>query len=242
MKRFILFITATLILVANTLYLYPFPAKANAEEEFLRVITDETPFYSDEELNDFLFYLPYTYYVRTLSENAGVVHAEIEVSGAIIDGYVEKNLLYYDGLSVENPYPKVLLETSKNAVLYEDASLTSPTLYAFAGRTMKFLGRATFGNETIYYVSYNNHIGYVKESDVMPFSIENHPNPLTFIKTPEKPEENSDKKPQSESNAVFILRIVIIGALSLAGVVGLIVSLIKKPKDKPPFYEESESE
>ena len=217
------------------------PVRAAGGEIYLRVTDETTPFYSDAKAEDFLFFLPYTYYVKILSESGGIAHAEIGGKGIKLDGFVPIADLYDDGLYVEDPYPDITLTTVKSAVLYADLKLSAPIMYVFASRTLKYFGTVTGGDEVIYFVSYNDHLGYVKESDIAPFSIPQHPNPLTFVKEDPLPEPNASEERDTEITSV--LRIVIIGALLLAGVIGLAVSLSKKDKPKKAYYyDENETE
>ena len=216
-------------------------ARADGGESFLRVINETTPFYSDARTEEFLFFLPYTYYVKVLSENDGVTHAEIGGNGIKLDGFVPTDSLFNDGLSVENPYPEITLSTVKNTVLYADLNPSSTILYIFPSRNLKYFGAVTGGDEVLYFVSYNGHLGYVKESDLAPFTVPQHPNPLTFIKE-DPPQENilAEERP---SDVASILRLIVIGSLLLAGVIGLTVSIGKKNKPKKPYYyDENETE
>lgn len=232
---------ALALLILTAFPPYSVPARADGGDAFLRVIDETTPFYSDAETKDFLFYLPYTYYVRVLSENDGIAHAEIGGNGIKLDGFVPIDALFDDGLSVENPYPEITVTTVKNAVLYDDLKLSTPVMYVFQSRNLKYFGAVTGGDEVVYFVSYNDHLGYVKESDVSPFTVPFHPNPLTFIKE-DPPPINVDPEERT-SDVITVLRVLIIGSLLLAGVIGLTVSLNKKNKPrKPYYYDENETE
>lgn len=215
---------------------------------FLRVITDDTPFYKNSDDTSPLFYLPYTYYVKVLDDNGDFLHVECcGLNFAAIDGYVPKNVLFEDGLSVGEPYPYITIKTSANATLYQDSSLTTAIQYVFPEREMCYYGTYSGTNGNLYYVSYNGKLGYVKESEVYPFSIPNHPNELTFI-TPDTSEEEEPSEESTESETTtedfFSLKIIIIVCLLFAGLVALFVALKGKPQKAATmgYYDENEYE
>ena len=220
--------------------------------EYLRVIDEDTPFYADKTSDNPLFYLPYTYYVRVLERGDFYTHVEYAVKGYSMDGYVPTNKLFYDGLTVTEPFPSVTVTTAGTTVLYKDDALSSSLQYIFEGRAMYYYGKYfSPQGKTLYYVGYNNRLGYVKEEDLMPFTINYHPNELTFLKS-EEPEpdtsatDNGTKTAEqpAENDAVFNLRIAIIVVLGLAGFIALAVALGKKPKTSPAasYYDENDYE
>ena len=214
-----------------------------ADLSLLRVITEDTPFYGSLSDSEPMFYLPYTYYVKVLGEHNEYVHVEIYGNGAsaALDGYVPRHFLFYDGQTTLSPYLSLTITTATTAILYQDSQLITPIQYLFANRQLQYLGAkpTAFGNT--YCVWYNNRIGYVKEADVYPFAIQNHPNELTFL-TPEEPEQSPEENITSPDKDFFALKIIIVICLILAGVIALFVSLNKKPKSSVAigFYDEND--
>ena len=218
-------------------------AAASGKDVYLRVITEDTPFYSDADMTDLLFYLPYTYYVKVLSTGETATHVEIGGNNLKLDGFTPGDLLFSDGLPIDNPYPSVSVTTAKSAVLYADKDLSTPLLFVFPSRTMKYYGSADANGEILYYVSYNEYLGYVKETDLIPFTVENHPNPLTFIPESEEPPIKSEPDNPPAETSYSPLAMIVIGALLLAGIIGLIFSVLKKPRQKDTYYyDENEYE
>lgn len=221
---------------------------ASAEVKYLRVITEDTPFYKNVADSEPLFFLPYTYYVKVLSQGEIYSHVECSTNSNTpsIDGYVPTDMLFYDGLDVTNPYVNVKVKTATTTILFEDSTTTTPLQYVFAEREMAFYGKLTSANGMItYYVSYNNRLGYVKESDVYPFLIENHPNELTFIKPEQPPETTPEDTQQSVSeDGLLSIKLIIIGCLFFAGTIGLILAVKSKSKHAPAvtFYDENDYE
>ena len=224
------------------------PLKAYAIEsgEYLRIITDDTPFYADKSAETPLFYLPYTYYVRVISRGELFSHVEYGSGGAAIDGFVPTGKLFYDGLPVENPFPDVKTLTANTAVLYKTAALSDTVQFVFEGRELYLYGKyPSPQGKILYYVGYNDKLGYVKEEDILPFTIKNHPNELTFLPPEPEPVPEPETTPEEkQKDPVFTLRIAIFAVLGLAGVIALIVALNKKPKPSPAasYYDENDYE
>lgn len=250
-KLYIIVIVCGIFLTALYSLFTPFvfrttTANAETDAKFMRIITEDTPFYSDKTATEPLFYLPYTYYVKVLERGELFTHVEYADGGAAIDGYVPTEKLFDDGLEVAAPFPEIFPLTAKTAVLFKDAALTTSLQYIFEERKLFLYGKyLSPQGKTLYYVGYNDKLGYVKEEDVIPFSVPNHPNELTFIKPEqeeEKPPEESEKTPSPQS--VFDLRIAIFVILGLAGVIALIFALNKKPKTSPAasYYDENDYE
>ena len=107
---------------------------------------------------------------------------------------------------------------------------------------MQYYGTLPTDNGVLYYVGYNNRLGYVSENDVYPFTIPNHPNELTFIQgeQPEIPTET----PEIPSATAFDLRFAIIACLIFAGLVALfmVISKSKPNKVAVSFYDENDYE
>ncbi len=244
MKKFIIF---PLILLAVTILIYPLPlVTVKAADSYLRVITDDTPFYKNVADQTPTFYLPYTYYVKNLGSIDEFTHVEVygQNGVAAIDGFVPTDMLFYDGLSVDNPFVSLSLKTQNTAILYADIALTQPVLYLFDDRTLSYYGKASLDGKNIYYVGYNDRLGYVKEDNVYPFSIPNHPNELTFIvpEEPVVPPKNEQLDPTKDDYVV--LKAAIVVCLILAGVIALVFVVKNRPNKNVAisFYDDNDYE
>lgn len=217
--------------------------KAYATSEYLRVIEKDVPLYSDAYGKNFVLYLPYTYYVRFLDDVGNLTHVEVLTSGGAIDGYVDKSALFEDGLYVATPYVNVSIVTANVCMLYSDAELTIPLQYVFADREATYYGyvKTPVGTKA-YCVGYGDKLGYLKESDVVPFSIADHPNELTFITPTESPEPPDDNVGTDNNSDDLSLKLIIVLCLVLAGVIGLFVAFKKKSVRKTSFYDENDFE
>ena len=226
------------------------PVAVSAENgAYARIITEDTPFYSDVNGEILLFYLPYTYYVRVIDDGEKFSHVECYGTGdaAALDGYVPSEMLYYDGLSVKSPYAQIKITAADTAILYADAKTTTALQYIFGGRVMNFYGKFPVSeNENLYYVSYNDRLGYISEKDIIPFTLPNHPNELTFI-TPEpepEPDNNTGTGKENKGESLFDLRILIIACLVFAGVTALFIAFKKRPVKNAAagYYDENDFE
>ena len=220
------------------------PVSATNLPVYMRVITHDTPFFASKTDVSPLFYLPYSYYVKVIGESDGYYHIECygDSYGVPFDGFVPTDALFLDHQSVTTPYLNLKINTATACVLYLDSTLYSPAQYLFENRALTYYGELQTEQGLIYYVCYNNRLGYVKESDVMPFTVPNHPNELTFL-VPENP-PLSEPEVQEPTKDHLTLKLVIIGCLFLAGVVGLFIALKGKPSDNfaLTYYDENDYE
>lgn len=245
MKKFLISISLIIVYFIFTCFIIV-NTKSNIvlakSEQYGRIITYDTPFFKDVNDEHYTCYLPYSYYVKILGEYNNFYHVECYGENQpAIDGYIEKSYLFFDDQVVSNPYANATISTLEVCPLYLDIDTTKSIQYVFKDRQLRFYGYAhsTLG-ENLIYVEYNGKLGYIKESYVSPFTIDNHPNPLTFLtpETPETPEQTVDK-------TQIDLRIIIIGSLILAGLISLTVIFKNKPERKAynnEYYEESDIE
>ncbi len=245
MKKLLIFLLIIPFLIHPT----PTPVSAEKESGYLRVIDESTAFYKNVTDTTPLFILPYTYYVKVIGESGDFYHVEYGgENSTAIDGYVKKEALFFDGLSADYRFPNLKITTATTAVLYEDGSLSTSLQYLFSGRELFFYGKsAAPDGSALYFVSYFNRLGFIKESEVVPFTLPTHPNPFTFIPEPE-PETPPvvDETPEPETptaNNAYALQIIIIAFLAFAGIFGLIVAFKNKSiKISGSYYDENEVE
>ena len=219
------------------------PIKVHAYTEYARVINDTTPFYKTEHDTTPLFYLPYTYYVKVLNKNQEFTHVQIHGENGIpgLDGYVPTNLLFYDNLDVITPYLNLDITTCGTAVLYQDQELGLQSQYVFAQRKLCYYGYLQTDKGMLYFVGYNGLLGYIEESKILPFTIENHPNELTFIVKPDENQEDTTPSTEVQPTDLFGLKTAIVVCLLFAGLIALFIALGKKQvPTKTGYYEEND--
>lgn len=243
MKKFIVSVL-TFFIVFSSFFCASVPKLVLADsvkKEYLRVINEKTPFFKSVLDDEPLFFLPYTYYVKVLGSTGEFVHVELQGQSSVaLDGYVFAEELFYDGLQVNEPYLNMNITTADTTVLYADPELTSPIQYIFADRQLCYYGEYEKTQNRVFFIGYNDRLGYVKESAILPFTIDNHPNPLTFL-TPETPEENLSS---GENSGFFSLKAVIFACLLFAGIIALIFALTNKRKTElhSNYFEENDYE
>lgn len=240
MKK-ISFSVAIFIFILNSVCFYTKPTHAFAQSEYRRVIDSTTPFYTSIYDQNPIFFLPYTYYVKVIEQVNTFTHIEIHGNNgkAALDGYVPSDLLFDDGLEVLSPYLNMTISTINTTILYSDTSLTQAMQYIFSERNLNYYGEYISPQGKIFYVSYNNKLGYVKEEDILPFTINNHPNELTFIIPPQE-----DVKEQTPKESLFELKTIIIVCLFFAGIIALFIAFSNKSKHQKAsnYYEENDYE
>lgn len=245
MRKYLV-ITILCVCLSALLFFSPIRTSANAStNEYRRIITDDTPFFSDPEGLNLLFYLPYSYYVKILQINPILSHVECFGTGGsiILDGYVPTDMLFDDGQTVTKPYLEKKIYSASTAVLYADTMLSTPLQYVFSSRQLVYYGNAIASDGSIlFFVSYNNRLGYVKESTTMPFLVDLHPNPLTFL-TPEPEPDQPSKDNTTQANTTNVFSIVIIACLTLAGIIALFIAIKNTQKQTSQnYYDENEYE
>ena len=164
--------------------------------------------------------------------------------GYTLDGFVPSDKLFYDEQKVDAPFPETEIFTVKTAVLYKDAALTTPVQYLFEGRKLYLYGGfLSPQNQPIYYISYNDKLGYIKEEDITPFVIPDHPNELTFLNTDGGETQEAERAATQESDYGLTLRVAIIAVLALAGFFALFFTAGKKSKATAAgYYDENDYE
>ena len=242
MKKIIISLAITIGFFAVMPKLYS-PVYANFQTEYMRVVDDTTPFYKNIDDNEPLFYLPFSYYVKIISHSGDYYHIEIHGDNGqvAIDGYAKSERLVYDNLPVISPYLKLNITTACTTVLFSDKTLSTPIQYIYAERTLYYYGEIVSEQGKLFYVGYNNKLGYVKESDIYPFIIKNHPNDLPSSSLDTPVEEIASA---TEKNGFFGLRAIIVVCLIFAGVIALFIAL-KNSHDKQKninYYEENDYE
>ena len=241
-----IYILLSLFFIFNLVLPLPVFAETDgSNSEYRRIITDDTPFYQDKDAKNFLFYLPYTYYVKVLDTAGDFSHVECYGTGktVAIDGYVPTDMLFEDGLAVFAPYPEISVYTVNSTVMYSDLTLEKPTQYVFPERELFLYGNAVSDDGiNLFCVYYNGKIGYIKETETYPFTIPNHPNELTFIQKPVEP-ENQEQTTVKRTNSQTELKVVIILCLVFAGIIALFIAVKNKRENHAPtYYDENDYE
>ncbi len=240
MKKLFIFLLALSFIFGAT----SFNSTAYSEEKlFARILSDDVGFYLDDTGNELIFFLPYTYYVEVLS--LGEPYSHVRIYGndfnPPMDGYVLSEKLFFDGTVPQNPYPKLNLYTVETTPLYSEIGKGKVVYNVFKDRKLNFYGFALDENGNYYYfVSYNDYLGYVKESSLKEFNYTLHPNPLPQDEPPED-SEPIDTTPKKDDS---LIKGIIIACLIFASL--LIIAVLIKPSkgkyDLNRYYDDNDYE
>lgn len=250
MKNFslknICFLTAIVFLFSasvNRVFISRKNVKAQTETLYYRVIDYQTPFYADENGYNLLFYLPYSYYIKVISEGTTLIHAECfgKNNTPAIDGYVPKENLQQVDYEVVSPFLDLTISTCGSAVLYKDAQCETQLQLIFSNRYLGYYGNyVSLNGENLFFVYYGGKAGYIKESDVTPFDFPLHIRP---VEIPSQ-EIIEDKEETQQTNDLKYLKIAVITCLMLAGFFALFVAFRKKehPQTAASYFDEEDFE
>ena len=244
MKR--LFACLLLITVlALTFSLFVSPATAAAEDEsYLEITRDNVCLYENTVVQDALFVIPRTFYVKIVKANITPVYHEVEYNG--IKGLIKINEVSSTPvLNVENPYYTATnISSHINCNLYSKPSFSAETSIAAYGLTLPYLGKTsgekgTYGTSTWFAVSYSGQVYYIHASmtenlDLLEATFAPvHPNSVEKSEsTPTGASTGATGAKQAEEG-VDIVRILLIVGMIVPIVIILIVLFgpRKKPKD-----------
>ncbi|MBQ3596602.1 MAG: hypothetical protein II988_02170 [Clostridia bacterium] len=234
------FLSVSLIVFCFFSCFTPFKVKADTNDVYYRVITDDVGFFSKREDKLPAFYLPKSYFVRLVDDYGEFLHVECFGSqlSPTLDGYVlaSQVVLYKEQLS--SPYLDLSVTTSVATGLFSDVNLTVRQQMVFADRQLGFYGNIKADDgETLFFVHYNDKVGYVKESAITPFTIPFHPIPLVT----DQPEVEGDRE-QSTSTTNQTFRAAIIICLMIAGLLAIIIVYKRKSSNPNAVLSVSEQE
>ena len=240
MKKFIFTLIAVTLFF--NFYINEIPVYAN-QPSYARIVTEGVAFCKNPD-GEVVFCLPYSYYVKVLQVGYPYSHVEVygeNDQGSTLDGFVLTSELVLDNFGIDKPYLDLVITTATTTNLYQNANLTKIERSIFEGRKLIYYGYLLddFG-EYVYYVKYNDQVGYVKESYITPFTIPLHEIPIVIEPEPLPETPPETPKPQKNLDA---LKIAIILCLSLAGVIVLVAFF--KPKKQvvlTNYYDENDYE
>jgi len=206
--------------------------------EYLYIDGDSVPFFKDENLSDFLFYLPKTYYAKIIYSNE--LYYKVEIYGGdtpMLDGFVPIDASSPTQKTDGDLFPDFSIKTSVNSPLYSDRQLTDVIQYVFSDRELRFYGYSySAENESLIFVGYNGKLGFIKSTDVKSFTM-----PQNKVEEPET--ETHTVTGQSSSDDFSSLKIIVIACLVFAGVIAFFI--VKRPikeKTDEGYYDENDFE
>ncbi|MCM1043397.1 MAG: hypothetical protein NC350_04235 [Corallococcus sp.] len=234
-------ISASIILIvivfaASLSLLFPQLVSAEETPEWVRVISDDTAFYTNAARTKITCYLEKTYYLKILSRNGDFLKAELMDNSdgfPKIIGYVAANQVEFCSKQPSAPYyPKKTVTVSANSAKIYFSALSSSEVIVTATNThkMSYYGSIEQNGTLWYYVYYNDVFGYAESGKLTNPDIAPHPTPLdtpTVVPPSGKPDTTPTETDVSAS-AGEILLIVFVVVLAI----GLTLTLFIPPNGK----------
>lgn len=235
MKR-IAVLLLLLTLVASTFCFAPTVAAAE-DVSYLEVTKDNVYLYENTVVQDVLFTLPRTYYVKVLKRNLTPVYHLVEYNG--VSGLVKVQDFSSETVdNIANPY-YIGRNISANAgqYLYAKASFSEQTNLVASDLNLLYLGKTTgekrnYTSSTWFAVLYANQVYYIhsamtEDLDLLEFGIPAHPNSAASSK--EDGADNKGKDAPTEKG-VDTVRILLILGMFVPIVIILVV--LFRPRKK----------
>ncbi len=244
MKRIIFIILAlfyfSLSVIAKPVYAY--------ENKYYRVLQENVYIYSDQNLSQPLFIVPYTYYVKAEYVNgttARVVYGNDDQDYPVIIGYMDLNELTVSELSPVNPYAVTKVSSSTQDVLFNDVDKKKAYFNVPAETFMIYYGEIKDKQGSVMCMVYlKNKLGYIDKNCLNSFSIPLNSDPLP---KPDEPEEitpsdtdNIEKPTAVLGENLQIIIIVGISTVCISVVYFLFKPTKNKTSKKTEYFEEGE--
>lgn len=222
MKLLFSFLTAAAML----LLLSPSAVRAEETARYARILDEEVYFYERAEAESGLFVLPRTYFVRITGEEGNYYAAEYRTGSAALQGYCLKSQVELVDYVPETPYLDYTIEVVFETEGAEQLPAGFITRYTVEA---DFYGTFSYGSAIYYYVSLEGDFGYVPATACAP---------LDYPENTEHMQEESSPPAPQESGGMNAVNIVLICALSVAGI-GAVYFLFRPAKPpRPQTYGE----
>ena len=235
------------IILGNNSGLSPYSATFNnhnvvfaEQEQWARIVNENTPLYSDQSLTMIKFYLPRSYFLKVVNaqeQSTRVVYMDGRIGLPLKEGYVKTcDLFLFDGIP-SNPYPELELTVITDEVLFSDTNKQYPKAVLTQGSVATYYGQLNVNNENFCYVYCNGYVGYVRKSAFATFEIPPHSLPLNEQSSQDEESSNESTvstQPQNSIPAIdSTMKIVIIIAVAITCV--SVIYLLFKPKPTTDF-------
>ena len=230
----------------NLISSFPYNTAKASTESYMRVLSEDVYIYSDNNLTNKLFKIPYSYYVKieNVSGNlARVSYGNDNEYHPVIMGYVDISNLTETDIVPSNPFSTIKVSSSYSDVLFNDNKLTKAYFNVPDSTFMIYYGDFIMeSGKEICYVYCNNKLGYFDKSALNPFSVPLNKDP---IKNDEIIDDGKEQNPQEENKKPSSLpaeglQIIIIIGLSII-CISIVYALFKPTKaknDTAEYYQE----
>lgn len=180
-----------------------FPVKQVKAEnhDYLRVLKNEAYIYSDVNLTNKIFAVPYGYFVEIESvtgDFARVCYGSNDGDYPVIIGYMNKNDLTVTSITPTKPYSVIKVTSGSVDILFSDVDLKKAYFNVPVDTFMYYYGEVTTQNATLCYVYCNKKLGYVDKNALNPFTVPTSPDEI--ITAPPNNETDGDNENNGNDN------------------------------------------
>ncbi len=242
MKKLLTFLFSVYAL--GFIYLTPINTYKAESEIYMRVLSNGVYVYSDNNLTNKLFEIPYGYYVKVENVSGNTVrvtYGNNNENYPVIMGYCKKEELTEITYTPNKPFTVIKVSTSLSDVLFNDPNLSKAYFNVPENTFMYYYGEyKSISGNNICYVYCNNKLGYFDVTCLNPFTVPESPD---VIETPNE-NENKEQSPQEENKKpnslpAESLQIIIIIGLSVISI-SIVYYLFKpsKQKTEKQFFNE----
>lgn len=206
-------------------------AKADAFAPYAYIPTESVYFYSDEsspQNRQGLFRLPYSYYVRVLSEDADFYRIEYLTDGTYtrkITGYCKKSEVILVDYIPEMPYLYLNID-----VTYTLSGGGKDNSFSTITVTCAYYGDYTDGTKLYAYVLREDVFGYVSKPETLRYEKN------TEYEEKTKPEQLIEEQKTKEESSLSVGQITLLVLLCL--LIPCVAALIIRPSAKQPPYDD----
>ncbi len=247
MKRIIVILFATLFfaLPIEFIKINRVLASSNC---YYRVLKENVFIYADANLENPMFKIPYTYYVKAESINGNVVrvvYGNEDNDYPVIVGYMNLKDLTLSSSTPLNPFAVVKISTSAQDVLFCDVDKKKAYFNVPSETFMIYYGEILDKEANVLFMVYcKNKLGYIDKNSINTFSIPLNQDPLPQPEnedTSSPSDSSTAKKPTSELGEHLQI-IIIVGISTIC--ISVVYALFKPTKNKTAvqneYFEEGE--
>ena len=241
MKRFLHL--ALLIAVISSIITYPKHQVLAEESTYMRVLQSGAIIYHDINLEDPIFEVPISYYVKVESKQGSSVkvsYGDGSKDCPVIIGYMDISNLTEIDYEPTSPFFIIKISTDVSDILFNDVELKTPYFNVPKNEVMYYLGEINSSDRVLCYDYYSKKLGYVDKTCFNPFTVTPNPDKIEDepIKTPSLNEEpnNGDNAPTFQLGENLQLLIIIgISVVSIS-----VVYFLFKPQKNKTGEEQNE--
>lgn len=242
MKSFINFAVLTALL--TIMFIYPSNNKVLAQSsQYMRVLSDGAIIYSDGDLNEPMFEIPKTYYVKVeskISSTVKVSYGDGSKDCPVIIGYMNEADLSPALIEPTAPFSIIKVSTDTSDILFNDVELKTPYFNLPKNEIMYYYGEIESGDKVLCYVYYSKKLGYVDKTCLNPFSVTPNPDPIEIEEeTPPTDQSTNNEQPTVSTFPLGEnLQLIIIIGISVVSI--SVVYFLFKPQKNRVSDEQNE--